>query len=138
VPAIVDAPPAALVRGEENRGGTTASMAGPVPAGLARLRERPERSGVRFPILDDDAERPASNGGSCKRQVGSPSRCPDPTCELRRKAFTLLDRSSTIVAVVSGPCRPVPLTKRAAAVTIWSGNALRTLNQHPPTAARKL
>ena len=138
MPAIVDAPPAALARGDENRGGTTASTADPVPAGLARLRERPERGGVRFPILDDDAERPAPNGGSHKRQIGSTSRCPDLTGALRHKAFTLVDRSSKIVAVVSGPCRPVPLTKRAAAVTIWSGNALRTLNQHPPNAARKL
>ena len=75
------------------------------------------------------SDRPRA-GGSCKRRADSATRCSDLPGALRHTAFTLLDRSSKIVAVVSGPCRPVPLTKRAAAVTIWSGNALRTPNQH--------
>ena len=130
-------------------------------AGPARPQEWRERSGVRFPILDGDLERPAPDAASRKWHVGSASRwpgarrslggwrcravlgvcaraSPGPPFALHYNAFALLDGSSEFVAVVSGPRRPVHLTKRAAAVTIWSNNASRMLNQHPPTAARKL
>src|ERR1700720_2668699 len=59
---------------------------------------------------------PLSNGRRRTRE-----RLPDLPGALRHNAFTFLDRNSEFVAIVSGPRRPVPLTKRAAAVTIWSG-----------------
>src|SRR5215470_2764662 len=69
VPAIVDAPPAALVRGDVNRGGTTASTADPctrgagAPTGAAGAQRRaiPD-SGRRCRATGPERGAPASGG----------------------------------------------------------------------------